>query len=464
MITLPRIAPEERQRFTILALLLFINAIVVQSNGVVATSGFIANVGTHQILIVWALDNTIILMASGVYSLFVDRMPRGKLAVILFSAAAFIYILLYMLFRLGAPDAVTYTLLMILNDQQWIVFALAIWALAGDLFSVSAAKRLFPRLGLMALLGGIVGNGLAASLSRLTTSQPATVLTPAYGAALDLNLAPAVSNNYDLMLFNALLMVTAAGILMLARRRTQISVRQDRSNDGPLETIREGINFVRNIPAFHHLATVMLLVGIGLNTIEYQLIVSAAAAYPQEGDLSAFYGAFRMLRMLSLLVVQGLLASWILKHISFKSVFGILPVLMSVALFVPVFVPGLLVIAAGEFMARITMEGVDDPARRAFIGVVPDEQRGRVTAFLDGYVYPIGAVLSCLLIGGVLALEHHGMIPRGWGQPVYLLLIGSIVLVSLYFAVQLRNNYDTSMLNWRLRRRKRGTQLTQLDL
>jgi hypothetical protein len=33
---------------------------------------------------VWALDMTIIILTSGVYSLFVDRMPRARLAVFVF--------------------------------------------------------------------------------------------------------------------------------------------------------------------------------------------------------------------------------------------------------------------------------------------------------------------------------------------------------------------------------------------
>ncbi len=110
------------------------------------------------------------------------------------------------------------------------------------------------------------------------------------------------------------------------------------------------------------------------------------------------------------------------------------------------------------------MEGVDDPARRVFIGMVPDEQRGRVSAFFDGYLYPIGAVISCAVIGLVLVLEQIGYIPAGWGQALYLSVIAAAVALSLYFVWRLRTSYDQSMLNWRLRRRKRGSQLTQLDL
>lgn len=463
MMLISRVAPHERVRFVVIAFLLFMNAIIVQSNGVVATSGFVANVGTGQILLVWALDNAVMFGSSGAYSLFVDRLKRSTLALVLFLGAAVIYLVMYLLFLSGAPDALTYTLLMLLSDQQWILFALALWALANDIFTVPEAKRLFPLLGIAGLVGGIVGNGLAAALARLTSINP-LVAFGTLNTHYDLLFVPASNANYSLMLLNAAIMGVSAGVLALGLRRITIVTHQSSWQDSPIEILREGIAFVRDIPAFRYLAIVMLLVGIGLNTIEYQLVVSAAATFQIESDLSAFYGTFRMIRMISLLAVQGLLATWVLKRIGLQSIFAFLPTVMFLALFLPIMLPGILVIAAGEYFVRIVMEGVDDPARRVFIGMVPDEQRGRVSAFFDGYLYPVGAVMSCILIALVLVLEQQAILPRGWGQPLYLALIAAIVATSLFFIIRLRATYDQSMLNWRLRRRKRSSQLAQLDL
>jgi ATP/ADP translocase len=344
------------------------------------------------------------------------------------------------------------------------LFALAIWALANDVFTMPEAKRLFPLLGLAGLIGGIIGNGLAAGLARLTAVNPLTAFAGPVNINFDLLFVQASNSNYNLMLLNAALMGVSAGVLAIGLRHITIVVHQSKSQDSPIEILREGIAFVRDIPAFRYLGIVMLLVGIGLNTIEYQLVVSAAQSFQLESELSAFYGTFRMVRMISLLAVQGLLATWILKHVGLKSVFAFLPTVMFLALFLPILIPGVLMIAAGEYLVRIAMEGVDDPARRVFIGMVPDEQRGRVSAFFDGYLYPIGAVLSCLLIAIVLVLEQQSILPSGWAQPIYLSLIAVIVATSLYFITKLYTTYDQSMLNWRLRRRKRSSQLTQLDL
>ena len=400
--------------------------------------------------IVWAIDNLVILLGSGLYSLFVDRMKRTTLTVILFSAAAVVYLIMYLLFVLGAPSFISYTLLMVLNDQQWILFALAIWALANDVFSVSESKRLFPLIGIVALLGGIAGNGLATGISWFATQIP--------------GLEDGVRTTYTLMLFNAVLMGASVALITSILRKIDIVTHQDRSTDGPVAVIKEGITFVQEIPAFRYLALSMLVIGIGLNTLQYQLILSAAEAFPNANALGAYYGALRMARMISLLAVQGLLTTWVLKNIGFQSVFVVVPIIMFAALAVPIFIPGVIAITIGDYLVRVTMEGVDDPARQAFIGLVPDERRGRVNAFFNGYLYPIGSIISCGLIGLMIYLGESGIMPESLIQTLYLSIVAVVVLSGVYFMQQLRANYDSSMLNWRLRRRKRGSVLNNLDL
>lgn len=450
MFSLNRIAPSERLRFVTLASLLFINAIVVQSNGVVATSGFIAKVGLQQLLIVWTIDNIVILIGSGLYSIFVDRMKRTDLMTILFSVAAVTYLVMYALFVLGAPSYLSYTLLMVLNDQQWILFGLAIWALANDTFSVSESKRLFPLMAVVALLGGIAGNALATGISWLATQVP--------------GLEDGVRTTYMLMLFNAALMAASAGLVVGVLRRLNIVTHQDRSSDGPVAIIKEGISFVQEIPAFRYLALSMLVVGFGLNTLQYQFFFSAEQVFSDPNALGAFYGAVRMVRMISLLLIQGLLTTWVLQNIGFRSVFIVLPVVMLGALVAPILLPGIIAITIGDYLVRITMDGVDESARQSFIGLVPDERRGRVNAFFNGYLYPIGSIASCGLIGLTIYLEGNGVFPEGFAATFYLTIAALLVASAIYSVRRLRANYDSSLLNWRLRRRKRGSVLSNLDL
>lgn len=442
-----RIAHAEWSRFAALGLLLFINAIVSQSNNVVATSGFIANVGVRQMVIVWALDNFIILCGSGLYSVYVDRMKRTSLLLYLYLGATFIYVLLYVLFITQMPSFITFSLLMVVNDQQWIVFAIAVWALASDIFSVSEGQRLFPLLGTVALVGGIVGNNLPAVTAFFSNKSAAGSATP-----------------FGLMLFNAALMAGAVILLTTFLRKLKVEVHQSQESGSVVEMIREGYVFVKEIPAFRYLALIMLVVGIGLNTMEYQLSLTGATAFPTERAFSEFYGLFKTIRMASIFFIQAFVSTKLLQNAGYKSIFSMLPSVMLVGLVASIFFPVIYVVAAGDYFMRVVMEGLDDPARRSFIGLVPDERRGRVSAFFNGYLYPLGAVISCGIIGIAFLLEDRGILTAITAQRVYLGIVAAIVASALYFIVRLQATYDESMLNWRLRRRRRSSQLANLDL
>jgi len=52
MTLLNRIMPDERGRFLLLAVLFFLNSMILESNEVVATSGFISSIGVSQIVLV----------------------------------------------------------------------------------------------------------------------------------------------------------------------------------------------------------------------------------------------------------------------------------------------------------------------------------------------------------------------------------------------------------------------------
>lgn len=433
-----------RTRFVMLALLLFINSLVLESNEVVATSGFVSRVGTEQILWLWAADMLIVILASGAYSLVVDRTRRERLALGLFLVFSLVYAALYFLFVFSAPDWVSYPLLTVINDQQWLLFPMLIWALANDVFSIAEAKRMFPLLGIAVFAGGVFGNGLTAGVARW--------------------LAQGSRGSVGLLVFNSGLILLMAIILAVALGRIEITAHQSRQGEKVLDTLREGMAFVREVPAYRYLTLAMILLGVGFNVIEYQLIVSAAQAYSQTAGLEAFYATLRAVRIVLMLLVQGAATGWLLKRLGFKSIFALMPAALLPSLLLAFFWPSLSGAVIGEYLARVTLQGVDEPARRAFLGLVPDERRGRVSAFLDGYLYPFGAILSCGLIGATLLAVRQSLLTQAVGRALYFSLACVCTGIALWAITRFRVHYDTSMLNWRLKRRKRRSVLTDLDL
>jgi ATP/ADP translocase len=426
-------------RFALVAFLLFCNGIILEANEVVATTGFISSIGVSQIVIVWAIDMTIIIITSGIYSLFVDRAKRSQLAIILYLAFAAAYFILYFVFTQTQISTFGYAILLVLNDQQWLLFPLIVWALANDMFSTSEAKRLFPVLGIAAFTGGMVGNALSAVIAQLA------------------------GVSYGLFLFNTLLILFSAGVMMVTFRRITFNTRQSRAGEKLFDALKEGLGFVREVPMYRHLTLTMILLGIGLNMIEFDFLRRVSESILTGAELQTFYGSFKLAVALGLLIVQSFVATWVLNRVGFKGIFNILPIVMFSALALAVFSPVLLTIVLANYVVRVTKQGIDDPSNKAFQGLVPDERRGRVSAFMDGYLYPLGSLIGCFVVGATLLAVSRGVFTTGTASAIYLSIAALCALVALWSASRIRIVYDTSMLNWRLKRRKRASSLADIE-
>lgn len=424
--------PEEWAPFAILALLLFANIFVAQSSDVVATSGFVSAVGIDHVLWLWAIDNLLMIVLAAGFSLVADRFRRENLALWLFAGSAAAYVILGLLFAGNAPDWLKYSLLLLVGDQQYLLFPVLLWTLANDLFNVAQAKRLFPYLGAAAVLGNVVGN-----------------LVPGFSGSLGLS-------SQGILSMNAAIMLAGAVVLWLGKSKVTIKVRQSQTALAVRDVFSEGLAFVREIPAFFYLCISLVLCGVAFNTLEFYLIAVAAQTYTQPEQLQQFYGVFRGVRTFLLLILQLGLAAWLIEGLGFKKVFRPMPLAMVGGLLLALIFPGIVAAVVANALSRLALEGIDEPARRAFFGLIPDERRGRVTAFVDGYMYPLGSLISCLLVGSLVAL-----IPQETRleQVLYLGLAVLAGAVAFWALMRLAATYDKSMLNWRLQRRKRGSQV-----
>jgi len=439
MTIISKIQTAERGRFAIIAFLLFFNAMILESNEVVATTGFISNIGVPQLLFVWAIDMSIIIVTSGIYSLFVDRRQRGRLAVSLYIIFAAVYLILYVLFTASPIGFLGYGFLLVINDQQWLLFPLVVWALANDMFSLSEAKRLFPILGIAAFAGGMIGNAVAALIARWA------------GAS------------FNLLLFNAIIILASGIILLLTINRMKITNRQSRAGEKVLDALREGLGFVREVPIYRFLTLAMVLLGIGLNAIEFDFLFAVSQTYPDGVGLQSFYGTFKIVVAIGLLIVQGFIASRLLSKLGFKYIFVILPCIMFSGLLLSLFWPGVLGVIIGNYFVRVTKLGIEDPSNKAFQGMVPDERRGRVSAFMDGYLYPLGSILGCVIVGSAMFAVSQGTIDGQTARFVYLGMAVVCTVIAIYSVTRIHLYYDTSMLNWRLKRRKRASALADIE-
>ncbi len=433
---------NEVGRFTLLAALFFINTLVLESNEVVATSGFVREAGVSRLLIVWTVVMASVLLSSSAYSLVVDRIDRERFSIVLFFILGLLYLGFYFLFSTNVPQQISFGLLAVLTEQHWITMPLLLYAVANDIFDVTEAKRIFPVLTIPTILGSITGNSVAAAIGQF------------FGDA-----------TYQLLLVNSMLILIGGLILILTLPNLELYEHSKSNNADRLRDIwQEGVGFIRDVPSFRYLTIAMLLLGICLNTIEFRFLADVAMLANEPGQLATFYGVFKIVTAVGLLILaQSGLVSTLLNKLGFKNIFMVLPGSMTLGLMLSlvwIFPLSGTILITGSIMAafttRLTLTGVDEPSRRAFQGLVPDQRRGRVSAFMDGYLYPLGSILGCAVLGVIEILAFLDVITRPTSRWVSLIIALVCAVSALWAIFKYRENYDKSMLNWRLKRRSRG--------
>ena len=90
---------------------------------------------------------------------------------------------------------------------------------------------------------------------------------------------------------------------------------------------------------------------------------------------------------------------------------------------------------------------IDENARRGALALVPDEKRTRVSFLVDLGPVAVGLVVAAPLgaIGAAVNAE--------WISPM---IAAGFALVALPFSFIVRRDWEASLLNWRLRRRKQN--------
>ncbi len=438
------ITPGEWTLVVSLLLLLAINTTVLELSDVVSTPGFISNIGTSKILWLWLVDMAVTILSAGVYALIIDRTARIQLVGGLLIGFAFLYLLLRMLFSYGAPDWVTYPLLYILSDQQYAIFPLAFWALANDVYSMSESKRLFPVIAAGGALGNILGNGLAAGSTAIFHNQGQGVI--------------------DLLMLGAMLFLAGFALLWFTFRHHTIHARRSReSGDSARETIQEGMDFIKNVPLFSYLAIIMLLVGLALTIVEYHFLFTVDNAMTSPDQFQMFYGLYKIAWIGMTWLVQWLVTGKLLEKLGLRNSFIVMPASLLAAIGGSLAAPGIVGGAGGRFVARLVQTAWDEPTRKSVQGLIPDERRGRVSAFLDSYFYSVATIVGCLILGALLLASSLGWLPAQVATTAYLGVAGVAAGGAVWAALRLRAVYDKSLLNWRLSRSRRKSVLDGIE-
>jgi ATP:ADP antiporter, AAA family len=425
--------PGEVTLVLALGFLLFCNSLAVEVSYVVSVSGFLSEVGVDQFLWVFGISYSLILLMLAFQSLIVDRFDRKRLMRRMIIGFVVAFIILRCLFVGGAPPWLTYSLSYILTEQQWLLFPLIFWVLANDLVGTSQTKRLFPLIAGLGFVGKFAGVGIA-------------TLAPSLFERWHLN-------NHALLTVNIAMYLVAYAIAKTPLKRWPLRNITHKS-ETLKETLTEGWGFIQEVPAFRYLVISLLALAICDTVIEFRFFGVTEAAFPEAANFQTFYGTYRLIMILSAWALQSFATSHILNDIGIKNSFLVMPIAMLVGLLLMTFLPGLPSSVGAILLARLSWDTLDESARKSFQSLVPEERRGRVSLFMDGYLLALGTLLGSLITGVVIFLGKV----LNYEQSFYIYLgIGlTLALIAFIAILQMRKVYDQSLFNWRLKRRQRS--------
>jgi AAA family ATP:ADP antiporter len=424
----------------VLGLLLLCNSFALEVADVVAVSGFLSEVGLPQLLLVWIVDMTLIMLTTGLQSLVVDRFDRIGLIRSMIFAFIFVYTLLRILFAFGMPAWFNYSFLYLLSDQQWLFFPLVFWILANDIFDMAQAKRIFPLIASFGFVGQIIGLGMAAAAPRVLGSQGISSI--------------------ELISVIVLIYLLALGVVSFGLRGVSIRETMHQS-ESVGEALAEGWRFINEVKSFRYLTLSMMVVGLALTIIEFHFLFVSDAIFTGTGNFQTFYSLYRLGFTVLAIIFQSLLTSRIINKFDLKNTFLILPSALLVSAVSILALPGIVLAAAGRGLSRLVYSTVDESARKAFQALVPEERRGRVSIFMESYLPAAGTILGSVILGIIVLI---GLPRNTYYSELYLGLAAVAAIIAVWLVIQMRKHYDSSLWNWRLKRRQRRADvLNKLD-
>jgi len=425
--------------------LLAVNMMVMELSDVVATAGFVSELGSDYLPWLWLVMTLLTLFVAGGYSVLVDRHSRLNLITGLLLGLALLYLGLMFLLRSGFSEQIIYTLLSIISDQQYYILPLAFWALANDIFSVTEGKRIFSFIASGAVIGGLIGNSLA-GYSAVLLSQ--------WSAGPDL-----------IFLLAAILLLFALIVIRVIFFRHTIRARQSRASDTNFrDSISVGVDYFRNVEMLQMVAVIMVLSGVALALVEFYFLRSIELN--TSGDslrFQSFLGYFKTGQTIGLLIFQWLITRHLMEKISLRNAFLFLPVFLIGAAGLSLVLTGITGVAIGRFFARTVQRGWDEPARKSLQGLIPDERRGRIALFMDTVFYNFATIFSSLVILLLLWLTRLDIISDAFYKYISLGIAFLAALIAAFAGINFRRVYERSLLNWRLARSKRKSVLDGME-
>lgn len=210
----------------------------------------------------------------------------------------------------------------------------------------------------------------------------------------------------------------------------------------------------------------ILAMSISLTIIEFRFLTVTQQIYSDAASYQRFYSFYQLGMTVAALAIQTFLTAFVINKIGLKNVFLIMPTAMVAGAAWMLALPyGVVSNIGGMVLPKLTKITIDESGQKSFQALVPEERRGRVSIFIDSYLDAVGTIIGCIVTG--LVIYAGVILSFALDFYIYLGVALAAALFALWAISRMRITYDSSLLNWRLKRRSRRgmtSVLNKLDL
>lgn len=374
---LPAVRTTERsQALFFTALLTLISA--AQTMGLAGSESLLlARLGSERLPEIFIAAALVTVLGSLAYASSVGRTRNDRLLIQMLGGAALLLFAAAWAATRGSV-AVLPALFCVFYLTQ-AVFLNHFWTFSGDYFDTLTSKRLFPVFVVGSSIGGLLGG---AATVQLTRSVGAVSLIWGWGA---------------LLAAAALLLRVARGPL---RRWGPLELEE--ADETSFEGMLGATRYLRSSRLGRWLVASALGMVVAVFIAQYLYSAIFAAAFPDAGDLAAFFGIYLAVTNLVEIALELWLTPWLIRRFGVPSAQLVHP-LLSMLSFGGLMLRFGLVAGIGARVTRELFENaVAQPVRSLVYNALPQRLRGRIRAFLEGIVVYAGmfcAGVLLLLIG-----------------------------------------------------------------
>jgi hypothetical protein len=419
-----------KQRAWPIALSLALVALSGMLTEIVATSHLLTVAGPKSLSIVFPLGGLGLIAVAALQFRFIDQSARLPLLRSVTVGYGLIFALAIVLVLSSVLETAATTAVVLLGDQLNFLLPLIIWSLAGDEFNVAEARKIFGWIVSWTYGGQVLG-------------LLATVISPGILEHFDVDLTvvlcivPVVTIFIGLWLPRSLKNSAAATGLHKAESSS--------------ESLKSAWDFIQGVPVWKKflLSSVLTFVA-GMTSFLAYFGGADRLLGSDSGSLQMHLGGVTFVSFALCWIIQKVASERIQDKIGIPGALIILPlaaILAAGLISIGIATDSVWFILVGISIWLVPRWSIDENARRAALSLVPDERRARVSFIVDLGPVAIGLVVAAPLSAiGFITGKH-------WLVPIIALVFAIAALVPAW---KVRQGWEESLLNWRLRRRKQN--------